>query len=63
MVRREIARLWWAPRSAQEITGRHITSLELFYDLVYVVIIAELARSLAENFNLAAFKSFDKNML
>lgn len=42
-------RRWWQiPRRAGERQDhRHVTFLELFYDLVYVVIIAELAHSLA----------------
>lgn len=38
--------------------GRHVTFLELFYDLVYVVIIAELSHSLSLHVTLEAFGSF-----
>jgi len=49
---------WRRPRSAQEIVGRSVSFLELFYDLVYVVIIAQLAHSLAHHVTLATIGSF-----
>ena len=46
-------RKWWQPprniRDREE--ERSVTFLELFYDLVYVVLIAELAHTLAEHIN------------
>ena len=46
-------RIWWQPpkniRDREE--ERQVTFLELFYDLVYVVLIAELAHTLAEHIN------------
>jgi len=46
-------RIWWqAPRKYKEREEhRSVTFLELFYDLVYVVIIAELAHSLSVDIN------------
>ena len=41
-------RLWWKPpRKAGEKLEREVSFLELFYDLVYVVLIAEVAHHLA----------------
>ena len=52
---RASVRRWWQPpkniRDREE--ERSVTFLELFYDLVYVVLIAQLAHSLAEHVNLA----------
>jgi low temperature requirement protein LtrA len=40
---------WQPPRPHGEvIEGRSVSSLELFYDLVYVVVIAQVAHHLAE---------------
>ncbi len=53
-------RIWWQkPRlySEQE-TERRITFLELFYDLVYVVIIAELSHALAVEINMNSLLEF-----
>jgi low temperature requirement protein LtrA len=53
-------RIWWQkPRlySEQE-PGRRVTFLELFYDLVYVVIIAELSHSLAVEINMNSLLEF-----
>ncbi|WP_406658290.1 low temperature requirement protein A [Methanolobus sp. ZRKC2] len=58
MIKEGLSRLWQSPRSAQEIEDRNVTFLELFYDLIYVVIIAELAHLLAQDISLAAFESF-----
>ncbi len=45
-------RKWWRPprRAADREENRSVTFLELFYDLVYVVLVAQLAHSLAEHF-------------
>ena len=53
-------RSWWQPpRPASEHPEeRRITFLELFYDLVYVVIIAELSHALAGNINLVGIGEF-----
>lgn len=42
-------RKWWQPprKVSEREVGRSVTFLELFYDLVYVVLIAELAHALA----------------
>jgi low temperature requirement protein LtrA len=53
-------RIWWqVPRkySIQE-EERRVTFLELFYDLVYVVIIAELAHSLSTHINIEGFLQY-----
>jgi len=53
-------RIWWQPpkniRDREE--ERRVTFLELFYDLVYVVLIAELAHTLSEHINLAGVGGF-----
>lgn len=50
-VLRQNIRLWWQP--PRNITdrdlNRSVTFLELFYDLVYVVLIAQIAHSLSKN--------------
>ena len=53
-------RNWWkAPRRViDREVDRRVTFLELFYDLVYVVLIAELAHALSENINLIGIGSF-----
>ena len=53
-------RIWWQiPRKTSEREEeRQVTFLELFYDLVYVVLIAELAHALAGHVNLAAIGRF-----
>ena len=49
-IRQNFRKWWQPPRSAQDREKeRSVTFLELFYDLVYVVIIAELAHALAEH--------------
>jgi low temperature requirement protein LtrA len=42
-------REWWQPprKASDRIEHRQVTFLELFYDLVYVVIIAELSHALS----------------
>jgi low temperature requirement protein LtrA len=44
-------RRWWQPprKTIDRPEDRSVTFLELFYDLVYVVLVAELAHSLATN--------------
>ena len=39
-------------------TNRHATWLELFYDLVFVVVISQLAHNLEEDFSLYGFLGF-----
>src|ERR1700752_623713 len=53
-------RRWWQPPRPAENKPeeRRITFLELFYDLVYVVIIAELSRALAGYVSLAGIGTF-----
>lgn len=53
--------LWQPPRlrsSSGSEASRHATWLELFYDLVYVAAIAELAHNLYEDVSLSGFFSF-----
>jgi low temperature requirement protein LtrA len=62
MLERIRFRRWWQPprttRARPEEQERRVTFLELFYDLVYVVIIAELSHSLAEHISLAGIGTF-----
>ena len=60
MLERIRFRRWWKPpRSTRDRPGeRRVTFLELFYDLVYVVIIAELSHSLSEEISLAGIGTF-----
>ena len=58
MSKKALSLLWRSPRSAGEIEGRRVDFLELFYDLIYVVIVAELAHLLAEHVNLEAYIEF-----
>ena len=53
-------RRWWQPprKTIDRPVDRSITFLELFYDLVYVVLVAELAHTLATNANLQGFLGF-----
>jgi low temperature requirement protein LtrA len=53
-------RTWWqVPRKISEREDeRRVTFLELFYDLVYVVLIAELAHTLSEHINPAGVGGF-----
>lgn len=57
---RQNFRHWWkTPRRViDREVDRHVTFLELFYDLVYVVLIAELAHALSENIDLLGIGSF-----
>jgi len=60
MLERIRFRRWWQPpRSASNHPEeRRVTFLELFYDLVYVVIIAELSHALARNISMAGVGTF-----
>ena len=60
MTRKALSLLWRSPISAGIIEGRRVDFLELFYDLVYVVIIAELAHLLSEHITLKAYIEFPK---
>jgi len=53
-------RRWWQPPrpASNHAEERRVTFLELFYDLVYVVIIAELSRALAGNITLTGIGIF-----
>jgi low temperature requirement protein LtrA len=57
---RKSFRSWWKRprRTIERIEERRVTFLELFYDLVYVVIIAELGHALSGNVNLAGIGSY-----
>jgi low temperature requirement protein LtrA len=58
-LRRNI-RIWWQPprNISDREEERSVTFLELFYDLVYVILIAELAHTLSEHLNLAGVLGF-----
>ena len=58
MSKKVLSLLWSSPRSAGEIEGRRVDFLELFYDLIYVVIVAELAHILAVHVNFEAYIQF-----
>ncbi len=47
------SRDWWQPprKAGTGLERRQVTFLELFYDLVYVVLIAQLSHALAEHIN------------
>jgi len=53
-------RLWWQPprRAGDRIEHRQVTFLELFYDLVYVAVIAELSHSLSSHIGWAGLGRF-----
>ncbi len=53
-------RQWWQPprRLTDRKADRSVTFLELFYDLVYVVIVAELAHALAGHVNWVGLGQF-----
>ena len=52
-------RLWWhRPKMQDPAVERKVSWLELFYDLVYVVVIAELAHSLAAHPDLKGVLTF-----
>lgn len=58
--RKSTFRIWWQiPRKyGVDLEDRRVTFLELFYDLVYVVVIAELAHSLSKHISLEGFLEF-----
>jgi low temperature requirement protein LtrA len=59
LLRRTFRRWWQVPRQISDrVDHRTITFLELFYDLVYVVLIAEVAHVLAVHVDLAGLGSF-----
>ena len=60
MLNRIRFRRWWQPPrpASDRPEERRVTFLELFYDLVYVVIIAELSHTLAGNMSLAGIGTF-----
>lgn len=53
-------RIWWQPprNISDRKEERSVTFLELFYDLVYVILIAELAHTLSEHVDLAGVLGF-----
>jgi len=53
-------RIWWQPprNISDREEDRSVTFLELFYDLVYVILIAELAHTLSEHVDLAGVLGF-----
>ncbi len=53
-------RKWWQPprKTSDREEDRTVTFLELFYDLVYVVVIAELSHGLAVHVGLQGFAEF-----
>ena len=52
LIRRNFRRWWQVPRNISDrLDHRQVTFLELFYDLVYVVLIAELTHALATDVN------------
>lgn len=57
---RKTYRIWWQkPRSTNEFHIRkEVSFLELFYDLVYVVLIAEVAHLLGKNLSLEGFLQY-----
>ena len=59
LLRRTFRRWWQVPRRASEpIDHRTVSFLELFYDLVYVMLIAEVAHVLAGHADLAGLGRF-----
>jgi low temperature requirement protein LtrA len=58
-LRRNI-RIWWQPprNISDREEERSVTFLELFYDLVYVILIAELAHTLSEHVSLTGVLGF-----
>jgi low temperature requirement protein LtrA len=58
-LRRNFRRWWQVPRRAGDPhVDRRVTFLELFYDLVYVVLIAEISHALSQDVTLAGFGTF-----
>ena len=59
LLRRTFRSWWMVPRqTSQRIDHRTISFLELFYDLVYVVLIAEVAHGLSAHVDLAGLGGF-----
>lgn len=59
MVERFRSRFWQPPRAHGEaVANRRVSFLELFYDLVYVVVLARAARTLAEQVSWRGFFEF-----
>ena len=60
MLERIRFRRWWRPPRAtsERAEERRVTFLELFYDLVYVVIISELSHALSEQISLTGIGTF-----
>jgi low temperature requirement protein LtrA len=58
-IRRSFRHWWKAPkRVSDRKIDRRVTFLELFYDLIYVVLIAELAHALSKDISLIGIGSF-----
>ena len=58
-IRRTFRHWWQVPRRASDrAEDRTVSFLELFYDLVYVVLIAQIAHALAAHVDLAGFGQF-----
>ncbi|UCC52916.1 MAG: low temperature requirement protein A [Anaerolineaceae bacterium] len=57
---RHTIRIWWQPprNISDREQERSVTFLELFYDLVYVILIAQLGHALSEHVNLAGVLGF-----
>ena len=57
---RQTIRVWWQPprNISDREQERSVTFLELFYDLVYVILIAQLGHALSEHVNLAGVLGF-----
>ena len=58
-LRKNFRRWWQIPRRAGDPHQDHrVTFLELFYDLVYVVLIAQLSHALSVNISFSGIGSF-----
>jgi low temperature requirement protein LtrA len=58
-LKRNFRRWWQIPRRAGDShVDRRVTFLELFYDLVYVVLIAQIAHAFSQNISLIGFGRF-----
>lgn len=57
---RQSFRKWWQPprKASDRDLDRSVTFLELFYDLVYVVLVAQLAHALAEDVTLSGILGY-----
>ena len=59
LIQRNFRRWWQEPRNILDrLDHRQVTFLELFYDLVYVVLIAELTHALATHVNWQSLLGF-----